>query len=92
MNNIPIPDDPITVESLQHTLQIISTNIMKHEASIQSLRHQQNNTRLQIWDLCEHTWHRDVSAASDDIYKYYCKTCNLYKSRNLYQRRMRIHQ
>ena len=84
MNNNPISDNLTTTESLQDTLRSISKKIMEHEMTIKHLRQQQKKTRLQLWDLCDHTWCRDLSAASDDIHKYYCKTCNLYKSRKLY--------
>jgi len=32
-----------------------------------------------LYELCQHTFIRDFSAAPDDIYKYYCKKCHLYR-------------
>ena len=38
-----------------------------------------NNLEKALYKLCQHTFIRDLSATSDDIYKYYCTKCLLYR-------------
>ena len=62
----------------------IINNIIHHKNKVASLKFDKNMIDLQIWDTCEHTWIRDRSAMFDDIHKYNCSKCSLYKSRRLY--------
>ena len=58
--------------------------IVKYENDLLVLKKKKHDLELAIWDDCEHEWQRDVTAAFDDICKYRCYKCNLYKNRNLY--------
>ena len=80
-NNIQCTED---VQFLQEKINYITNEIIHNENTIKSLRKNRLNIQLEIWDTCPHVWQRDPSAAFDDMYKYYCKHCGLYNSRNLY--------
>ena len=72
------------VQHLQEKINDITNEIIHNENTLKSLRKNRLNIQLEIWDTCPHVWQRDPSAAFDDMYKYYCKHCGLYNSRNLY--------
>ena len=38
----------------------------------------------QLWDTCSHTWVRDPWANFDDLCKYNCSICGLWKDRSMY--------
>ena len=80
-NNIQCTED---VQFLQEKINYITNEIIHNENTIKSLRKNRLNIQLEIWDTCPHVWQRDPNAAFDDMYKYYCKKCGLYNSRNLY--------
>ena len=72
------------VQHLQEKINDITNEIIHNDSTVKSLRKKRLHIQLQMWDTCPHVWYRDGSAASDDIHKYYCKHCGLYKSRDLY--------
>ena len=66
----------------------IRTDIIQHiyslEQDIKQMKQKKNEIELLLWDNCDHVWTRDSSACFDDIHKYYCTECSLYKDRRLY--------
>ena len=91
LTNDSLTNDSLTNEyPLTHNVnelikkKIIINNIIYHKNKVTALHFNKNMIDLQIWDTCDHTWIRDHSAMFDDIDKYICSKCTLYKRRRLY--------
>ena len=39
---------------------------------------------LKLWDICDHEWIRDTFAMHDDLCKWQCKYCTLWRDRGIY--------
>ena len=40
--------------------------------------------KQQLWDSCEHRWVRDYFTSFDDLCKYSCNICGLWRDRSIY--------
>ena len=79
----------LSEESTHTNLYLIQRdNIIKHivtlEQEIKQMKQKKSKIELLLWDNCDHEWTRDTSACFDDIHKYYCQECSLYKDRRIY--------
>ena len=59
-------------------ISILQTEITKINEKIK-------NTERKLWDNCNHQWLRDYTAPFDDLCKYYCKKCLLWRDRSMYK-------
>ena len=50
-----------------------------YKKKIKSNRNKILNLKRKLYQECHHQFIRDYSAASDDVYKYYCSQCSLYR-------------
>ena len=75
---------------MDNVLKIVEKNsqidleIHKCKIQISKLKEEKKENNRKIWDECQHTWVFDTSAPFDDLVKYYCGKCSLYRRRDLY--------
>lgn len=61
----------------EKAIQELQKNIDKKKQCIRSYKQT-------LWTLCDHEWVRDYFVPFDDICKYYCKKCDLWKDKFYY--------
>lgn len=54
-------------------------DITTHTDAIKEIRDNINNLNKQLYYTCKHSFIRDNTVASDELYKYICNKCGLYK-------------
>ena len=61
--------------------QILLNNLTEWEKQLQK---DIKVIELNLWDTCTHKWVRDYNAPFDDICKWMCNQCGLYRDRDMY--------
>jgi len=71
-------------DQFKNNINIIQKDIEAKNLHIITLKKDLKETSNKIWDLCNHEWIRDYHSSFDDLCKYYCKKCTLWKNRHFY--------
>ena len=87
MNTAELSKETITTTPYLIQRDNIIKYIVTLEQDIKQMKQKKRTIELLLWDNCDHEWIRDTSACFDDIHKYYCQECSLYKDRRLYLNR-----
>ena len=62
----------------------IDNQIRQLEYQIKVLKGSQKENYQKLWNTCDHNWVYDTSSCFDDLIKYHCTKCYLYKRKDLY--------
>jgi len=59
-------------------------DIMQLKRNIEDIENKIVLNQRNIWTLCSHEWIKDENACYDDLVKYKCSKCHLWKKRGWY--------
>lgn len=62
----------------------IDIEIRRMNNKIQMLKDSKKINYQKLWNACEHNWVYDTSSSFDDLVKYHCQKCNLYRRKDFY--------
>jgi len=71
---------PSLDEKIKDTIIQYRRDITNFEYKIKDMKKDICILEKKLYDSCSHRFIRDQSAAFDDIFKYKCTKCNLYKN------------
>lgn len=83
-HSVRVPETDVD-ESKQEVINIMVSIaaderlLAEYIKTISIMKKRINNKRSKLYKKCNHSFFRDSSCASDDIFKYVCKKCKLYK-------------
>ena len=72
------------LEQLLNQNELIDNKIYQLNQNIKQLKLEKEQNCKNIWNECQHQWVYDTSSCFDDLVKYYCKKCNLYRCKSMY--------
>ena len=74
------------IANIMNDIKGRTNKIMKMEREIEKLKRTIHEDECRLYQLCEHTeWVRCEDCSFDDLCKFYCKKCSLWKNKNFYQ-------
>lgn len=76
--------DEDAVIQLKREIRELNSDIAHHERIIEKTKLAISFKEKQLWKACEHVWVRDPNCAFDDLVKYYCSQCRLWRKNAWY--------
>lgn len=70
------------MDSLKEQINIKKIEIDQFFRKIEENKDEISVLEDKLYDVCKHEWKYDINACFDDISKYYCIYCGLYKRYN----------
>ena len=75
-----------TISNMRLDIKSRTEMIMKMEKNIETLKKSIHNDERRLYKLCDHPeWVRCDDCSFDDICKYYCKKCGLWRNKHFYE-------
>ena len=77
-------DNKSVITELLQKIKKEQTEIIDMEKIINEKKQKIATLEISLWDTCSHCWIRDIFASFDDLCKYYCSKCGLWRDRRIY--------
>jgi len=71
-------------QELFEKLRMVEGEKQEIERQMQAKIKEIKRLTLEIWDSCRHQWVRDPDVMFDDLCKWRCSECGLWKDRRIY--------
>jgi len=74
------------IENIMTDIKGRVEKIMKMEREIENLKKTIHKDECRLFKMCKHTeWVRSYDCSFDDMCKFYCKKCHLWRNKHFYE-------
>ena len=74
------------IKNIKNEIDLKTKKIMKLELQINNLKESIRKDERRLYVMCDHgEWIRCIDCTFDDLCKYYCKTCGLWRNKTFYE-------